>query len=311
MRIAHSVRPIGVRIEFDSDPAEFLERAGVLLAAEPVRFSIVASVAAALRDGPARELPYRPWFATVSDGGTVVGVAMRTAPAPYPPWLSRMPAEVVPVIVDRLADDPSVTCAEGEEPSVREFAARLAERRGMTVEITRRTRLFEFLGERSDGTSLGEPTPPAPPPGRLRPATPADAELCVAWFEAFHADAAAQGGGDRNQLALPSANAIRRTVAAGRIHLWEVDGAPVHLTGHSAPSFGVARIAPVYTPEPLRGRGFAGAAVYRVSADLRAAGNRVCLYTDLANPTSNSVYQAVGYRPVGDNASVGLVAASG
>jgi predicted GNAT family acetyltransferase len=24
------------------------------------------------------------------------------------------------------------------------------------------------------------------------------------------------------------------------------------------------------------------------------------LYTDLANPTSNGIYQAVGYRPLGD-----------
>ena len=29
---------------------------------------------------------------------------------------------------------------------------------------------------------------------------------------------------------------------------------------------------------------------------------RCCLYTDLANPTSNKIYQAIGYRPVGDAA---------
>jgi uncharacterized protein len=38
-----------------------------------------------------------------------------------------------------------------------------------------------------------------------------------------------------------------------------------------------------------------------VTANLLAGGRRFCfLFTDLANPTSNSIYQQVGYRPVAD-----------
>ena len=74
----------------------------------------------------------------------------------------------------------------------------------------------------------------------------------------------------------------------------------MHLTGANPPSFGVARIGPVYTPPAQRRKGYAGAAVAAVSALLRDAGARVCLFTDQANPTSNGVYVALGYRPVVD-----------
>jgi predicted GNAT family acetyltransferase len=63
----------------------------------------------------------------------------------------------------------------------------------------------------------------------------------------------------------------------------------------------MARVAPVYTPPSLRGRGYAGAVTAAVSqAALDAGATEVVLYTDLANPVSNSVYQRLGYRPVED-----------
>ena len=64
---------------------------------------------------------------------------------------------------------------------------------------------------------------------------------------------------------------------------------------------GQVRIGPVYTPPGRRGRGFGGAVTAAVSQAARDAGvAEVLLYTDLANPTSNAVYQRLGYRPVED-----------
>ena len=63
----------------------------------------------------------------------------------------------------------------------------------------------------------------------------------------------------------------------------------------------MVRVAPVYTPPEMRGRGYAGAATAAVSqAALDAGVREVVLYTDLANPTSNALYQRLGYRPVED-----------
>jgi uncharacterized protein len=58
---------------------------------------------------------------------------------------------------------------------------------------------------------------------------------------------------------------------------------------------------PVYTPPALCRRGYASACVAALSARLLTEGRRLCfLYTDLANPTSNAIYQKIGYRPVYD-----------
>ena len=56
--------------------------------------------------------------------------------------------------------------------------------------------------------------------------------------------------------------------------------------------------------EEERGHGYASAAVAEVSRRLLAAGHRVCLFTDQANPTSNRIYQALGYEPVVDMATL-------
>ena len=63
------------------------------------------------------------------------------------------------------------------------------------------------------------------------------------------------------------------------------------------------RISWVYTPNKFRGRGYASAAVAELSQKMLDEGRDFCfLYTDLANPTSNSIYQKIGYKPVSDSA---------
>jgi predicted GNAT family acetyltransferase len=92
-----------------------------------------------------------------------------------------------------------------------------------------------------------------------------------------------------------------RRLRDGRFWFWvAADGRPVHLTGVNPPSYGVARVGPVYTPPAERGRGWASNAVAELSRRVLAGGARACLYTDQANPTSNKIYAALGYRPVVD-----------
>ncbi|GAB2633404.1 GNAT family N-acetyltransferase [Kribbella swartbergensis] len=82
--------------------------------------------------------------------------------------------------------------------------------------------------------------------------------------------------------------------------IWEADGQPVSMVGYHLPVFGVCRVGPVYTPPEHRRHGYAGALTSHVSAEILAQGNQACLYTDLANPTSNKIYHQAGYRPVAD-----------
>jgi predicted GNAT family acetyltransferase len=57
----------------------------------------------------------------------------------------------------------------------------------------------------------------------------------------------------------------------------------------------------VYTPPPLRKRGYAAAVTAAVTqAALDDGADGVLLFTDQANPTSNTLYQRLGFRPLAD-----------
>jgi predicted GNAT family acetyltransferase len=63
----------------------------------------------------------------------------------------------------------------------------------------------------------------------------------------------------------------------------------------------------VYTPPYFRNRGYAGACVARLSRQILDGGKKYCvLYTDLANPASNSLYMNIGYKPVCDSLMIKL-----
>jgi predicted GNAT family acetyltransferase len=87
----------------------------------------------------------------------------------------------------------------------------------------------------------------------------------------------------------------------GGLTLWEMAGEPVSMAGLTRPAAGQVRVGPVYTPPSRRGRGDGGAVTAAVSQAARDAGAaEVVLFTDLANPTSNALYQRLGYEAVSD-----------
>ena len=287
-------------LEFTEDPSAFLLRAGGLLEKDPVLSTVVATVTASAVDRPPP--PHPRWWLTVTDGaaGEPVGVVMRTAPfAPYPLFVLPFPDAAVPVVADGLlARGEDISALNGALPTTRLLATELARRTGGRAHVHEHTRLhvLERLVE-----------PRVVPDGGPRVAVPGDAALALSWFRAFHADAAEQAGrlepeGESEQF---DEDDIARRIAEGRIWLWEDGlGTPVSLVGFNAPSLGVARVGPVYTPRPHRGRGYASVLTAHVSRVLRDSGARVCLFTDQANPTSNKIYAAIGYVPVVDMANL-------
>lgn len=289
------------RLTFLRDPAEFLTQADAHLAADPVVSTVVSSVAhrALARQAEGVGPPDRDWWLLVEDdAAAVVGVAMRTAPfAPYPLFLLPMTDEAAVALARELHErGEHVGGVNGALPAARVCADELARLQGGRVEVAQLTRLHE----------LDELVPPAPVAGRLVPAGEEDVELATEWFAAFMGDADEQAGRPRGASAhdVPEPDEMLRRLHAGTIWFWlDGDGRPVHLTAANPPAFGVARVGPVYTPPDQRRRGWASNAVAEVSRRLRDDGARVCLYTDLANPTSNKVYAALGYRPVVDMAN--------
>lgn len=294
-------------LEFHAGPDAFLDAAGSFLAADPVRGTVIATVTARLgRDGAAPDSPDAPapwWLVVRAEDGTVVGAAMRTAPfAPRPPYLSAMPEQAARLVARTLYErGETVEVVNGFVPAIEAFAAEMLALAGGTVRELERTMLYEVR-------TLVEPPQV---PGRLRLAVGAELDLVQSWFDAFGPDASAQAGRPDPHPQIESRDSTARRIAHGDVWVWETPQREVvQVTGFSPPSFGVARVGPVYTPPENRGRGYAAAAVAELSSRTLAAGARVCLFADQQNRTSTGVYLRLGYQPVGETAGL-LIAPAG
>ena len=292
-----------MELRFFDDPAVFLEVAGDTFAEQPVLSTVIAGIAERIRvqrgAGVAWPEGVPCWFAAVLEGDEVVGTAMRTAPfGDYPAYLMPMSDQAVRLLSAALLDrGERVLGANGALPAVRTFCEDMAAATGKRARVAQHTRLFE----------LGELVEPAQIEGRLRPATPDEQDLVSSWYAAFMADADEQAGRDPGESPheSPTEEEMSRRIATGRVFVWvDEEDRPVHVTAASLPAYGVSRIGPVYTPREHRGRGIASRAVAEVSRLLLDSGERACLFTDQANPISNKIYEAIGYRRVVDMANL-------
>jgi GNAT superfamily N-acetyltransferase len=291
-----------MELRFYDDPGEFLDVAGAHLAEQPVLSTVMASVATRIRDQRAAGMPWPEgvpcWFAAFLDRGLVVSSAMRTASfGEYPAYLMPMSDDAAVLLARTLLDrDEPVLGANGALPAVQVFCEEMAEGTGKRAAVERHTRLFE----------LGQLKEPAEVAGRLRRALVEEQELVTSWYDAFMDDADEQAGRAPGSSAheAPGPEEMRRRIAGGQIFVWEVEGVPLHVTAATEPAFGVSRIGPVFTPREHRGHGYASRAVYEVSRQILAGGFRACLFTDQANPTSNKIYEALGYERLVDMANL-------
>ncbi|MCC6791852.1 MAG: GNAT family N-acetyltransferase [Thermomicrobiales bacterium] len=267
------------------DPEAFAEAAMLFLLEHEAEHCLPIGVVAQAIENPARwEGPIT--FATVERDGDPVAAAIRTPP--FEPVFSRVddPA-AIPLLVDLFLEDETV----GGFMAPVEVGSLLAEewgtRTGCSVAISMPERIYK----------VEKVEPVLGVPGILRRATIADRDLLIAWNEAFVAEAF----GER---AVPGQAArgvdSRLTSAQSGFAFWE-DGEPVCVVGFSGPTPDGIRIGPVYTPPAFRRRGYGSAATAALSRELIDEGRRFCvLFADLDNPTSNHIYQEIGYRPVAD-----------
>ncbi|MDQ0831658.1 putative GNAT family acetyltransferase [Streptomyces achromogenes] len=268
------------------DPDAFLEQAGEFLRSRPALHTVPLTVVDNLRRrGPHVYGTADPLFGALDTTDGVRAVFFRTPP--HRLNLTSLTEEEAESLAARLAADghrlPGVSA---DRDTAALFAAAWRRRAGVESRLAERQRLYR----------LGELTSPGPvPAGRARVAAAGDRDLLMRWHDAFLDDTGARTGQDAGAWA-------DSRIAYGGITLWETpDGAPVAMSGATPEVAGQVRVAPVYTPPALRGRGYAGAATVEVSRAAQAAGAaEVLLFTDLANPTSNGLYQRIGYRPVAD-----------
>jgi GNAT superfamily N-acetyltransferase len=272
---------------FTDDVEKYARQAGPLLRACPAENTVSLTVienARARPQIPVGEPEIYGWW--VDTGGEVTGAVSHTPP--HEVLLGVVPDEAMrPLVVELARNGRNLAGVNGATGTAVQFAALWSEHTAERAVLRDAERLYR----------LGRLVPPDPaPPGRARVATSTDADLLVGWIARFLDDAGLVGS------ALETV--VRDKVSYGGLTLWENgDGTPVSLAGRSRRAAGTVRVAPVYTPADHRRQGWASAVTAAVSqAALDEGAREVVLFTDLASPTSNSIYQRLGYRPVTDRA---------
>ncbi|MGO4597940.1 GNAT family N-acetyltransferase [Terrabacter sp. 2RAF25] len=255
-----------------------------LVEREPQALSVVASVTDALVADPTRYAGPRWWAGTGADG-KVVAAFMHTPPH-HLHIAYATPAQARGLAAHLAEGHDSLPGVGGLREPTEAFAEEWATRTGVTGTVAMEIGRFDLPVRPRLSFAV---------PGRFRAATPDDAALLDEWNQQFYE--AVDGHGAR-------ASSLDAHVASGRVGLWEDGGRPVSMAYASPANGGVTRLSGVWTPPELRGHGYASGVVAALSSARQDAGESCMLYTDLANPTSNAIYQAMGYRRVGDNVTI-------
>ena len=132
--------------------------------------------------------------------------------------------------------------------------------------------------------------------GRARVASEDDRDLLIEWVDAFITEALEPRSPEEASVL------VDRSFRTGlrTWYIWE-DGGPVSVAAAGGQTPNGVRIGPVYTPPELRRQGYASAVTAHASqAELDKGRRFIFLFTNLANQTSNKIYQQIGYEPVID-----------
>jgi len=278
-----TVRPLTARA--------FCERVVPALSAREAENGLVIGIARRL--ATQADSPQDALLLSVEEAGVVIGAAVWTPPNDV--VVTRLPAGAAELVADECARAGwSIGGATGPDSSGHELAQALARRTQATVGVRMGQRVLEL--------SRVEEVPRAA--GTMRCATAADLELVAGWYALFVEEV---------NLAHPMnpSHWASATIASGSAFLWD-DGAARCLACLSRETPNGRAIGPVYTPPGARRRGYATSLVAALSGHVLASGKRfACLLTDDANPSSNHIYESIGFRFVCRFDAYALVPASG
>ncbi len=264
--------------------ADFLLTTRAVLEKNEAANNLILGLCLRLKNFP-EQIKAAPYLATVADEhGLVVAAVMTTQKLIVNNDRPDCDHAVAMLAQNLLANQWSVPGVLGPSPVAEIFAVAWAKISGVSYRQGLRQRIYE----------LRKVIPTESNRGALRLATENDIDLVAPWIFAFTQEALS--GGEMAEARESATSKINER----DIYLWE-DGQPVSMAAKSRPTATGIAVNMVYTPPELRRRGYASACVAALSQLLLDTGWKFCcLFTDLSNPTSNHIYQQIGYAPVGD-----------
>lgn len=229
-------------------------------------------------------------MATVSDTNGIQLTALMTPPHNITLYATEniINHQAINCLIDGLAqyEIPGVTT---EKTLAELFTKEYTTRKGLTYKTTMSQRIYQLTAVNPDVKQLGN----------VRLFEEKDMHFFPYWFEAFNA----AGIYGNTKMSIPQdIEAYRYRLSSKKLYVLEVDGAPVSMAGFTREMQTAIGVAFVYTPPYYRCEGYASSCVAQISQIALDKGFTKCvLYTDLLNPTSNSIYQKIGYNAICDS----------
>ncbi len=270
-----------------ADVNEFYPRVEAFLLEHEAEHNLILGLTSMLK----RTDTYRdPYLVSVENGSAVVAVALRTPP--FNVTLSEIKDEGA---IRLIAEDVYATYGRdlpgvsGKKAVSKAFANLWSSIASVRPRLNTALRIFR----------LEKVNPVQNVSGEYRHATLNEYDILVDWWLAFAAEAMEATSREDAESRIESR--LEADTSLTGLRLWWDEGRPVSFAGYTGPTPNGIRVGPVYTPPELRGRGYASACVAALSQELLDSGRKFTfLFTDLSNPTSNHIYQMIGYKPVAD-----------
>ena len=224
-----------------------------------------------------------PWFAAVEEADTVVAAALRTPP--HNLVVSAGPSPAMEILVaDAVKATAPLTGVSGKKDSSHALASAWSRISGRPFRLKAADRIHKLVAV----STVPQAT------GRIRELADGEISLYCSWLSQFMNEAGVLTDlRDIGKLA-------KARIAFHQAWVWD-DGGPVSMASWGRETRNTGCIYGVYTPPDQRGRGYATSLVAGLSRHLLSTGKAGCvLFTDLANPVSNSIYAKIGYTPVCD-----------
>lgn len=274
-------------LTFFSDAQPFLDRVLPDLAEQESRNNLILGLALRLKADPHAYGEQDPLMVIGTDQNEKIRVAAIMTP-PFPMIVQSDPVCLVGLgsLADALLEKGwKLPGVNGVAEASDAFSGIWQAKTGQKVRLSMRQRAYE----------LRKVEPIDYPSGRMRVAEETDSGKAAALLNAMMGEIGLLPG-RKNTVETALINIrLRQTF------FWEDGGEFVSITIANRPQIKGICISGVYTPPTFRRRGYARALVAEVSKEMFSRGFTITnLFTDLANPTSNKIYQEVGYKPVCD-----------
>lgn len=272
------------------DPELFQKDITAYLVRHEAENNLIFGILANIINGEYQE--HQKYMACIQDSGNIQAVILCTAPWPAllsyenPPPQSDSLTMILEDLQETLKDD--FTGLSGNREFVSPLVAAWEEQSGREAVLKMSMQIYKL--ERVE--------PVRGVSGRMRLAEETDREIVEEWSAAFHREI--QGTEPEKEYIQNLIEGYLKSDPQLRgLEVWEDQGQIVSMAGYTGPTPHGIRIGAVYTPPAQRRQGYASAVTAGASQTLLEMGYQFCfLFADLFNPTSNHIYQQIGYQPV-------------